>query len=184
MRVINRSSFFIIFKLSVLLALLTLLLLGGETKNISQDVRLKDGLIYNKGQEKPFTGKILDTLNQTIISYDVIDGIKNGEFCLYTLSGVPYIKGFMKNNKNEGKWVYLYQNGNVESEGDFKNDVPHGKWKWYFPNGAIKSQGYYVNGKQVGTWKKYNKDGDLIKLTYYYLGKKIREVEIKKLKSV
>ena len=167
MRVKNESRFFLIIKLSILLALLSILLLGGNAQNLNQNVRLKDGLIYNKGQEQPFTGKILDTLNQTIIAYDVVDGIKNGEFCLYNLSGVPFIKGFMRNNKNEGKWVYLYKNGNVESEGDFKNDVPHGKWKWYFPDGNIKSQGYYVNGKQVGTWQKYNKEGDLIKLIYY-----------------
>ena len=184
MRVKNEGRFFLIFKLSILLALLSILLLGGNTQKISQGERLKEGLIYNKGHDQPFTGKILDTLNQSIIAYDVVDGIKNGEFCLYTLSGVPYIKGFIKNNKNEGKWVYLYKNGNVESEGDFKNDMPHGKWKWYYPNGTIKSQGYYVNGKQVGTWQKYDEDGELSKVTYYHLGKKTGEVDIKKLKAV
>ena len=52
MRVKNESRFFLIIKLSVLLALLSILLLGGNTQKISQGERLKEGLRSKKKRVK------------------------------------------------------------------------------------------------------------------------------------
>ncbi len=184
MRVKKEGRYFLLIKLLILIALLSILLFGCNSQNTNQSVRLKNGLIYHNGQEHPYTGRVLDTLNQTIIAYDVVNGMKNGEFCLSSLSGTPFIKGYIKNNKNEGKWIYLYKNGKIESEGGFKNDLPHGKWRWYYADGVLKSEGYYISGKQVGAWQKFDDTGKLIKEVYYQFGKKVREIVFKKLKSV
>ncbi len=165
------------------------LMIFGCSKNESvkkpgKYIVLKEGLIYKAGQDVPFTGRVLDTLNSNIIQYDVIDGIKNGEFYLTSLSGNPLMKGTVKNNKNVGKWLYLYENGGIESEGSFKNDKPHGKWIWYRKDGSKKSEGYYINGKQVGAWQNYDSNGRLIKIIHYDAGKKIGEIAFTKPGSV
>lgn len=182
MRAKNRYVIFI--KLLILFTLLSILLFGNKHQNINQSLRLKGGLIYNHGQEQPYTGRIVDTLDQTIIEYDVENGLKNGEYRLSTVTGKLMIKGSIKNNKNDGTWIYFYGNGKIESEGNFKNDKPHGKWTWYHSDGVIKSEGYYINGKQQGKWRNFDDTGGLTKVTHYDSGRKTSEVIIRKVKSV
>jgi antitoxin component YwqK of YwqJK toxin-antitoxin module len=184
MRAKSENRYVLIIKLLVLLTLLSILLFGNTQTKSSMSILIKDGLIYNFGQDHPYTGQVIDTLDQTIIEYNVVEGLKNGEFNLFALSGKPMINGLIKNNKNEGKWTYFYGNGKVESEGSFKNDKPHGKWTWYHPDGMVKSEGYYINGKQQGKWQNFDDTGGLIKVTHYDLGRKTSEVNLRKTKSV
>ena len=50
----------------------------------------------------PYTGHINDTLENKIIGYDVVNGLKHGEFLISTLEGNFSVTGFVENNKNVG----------------------------------------------------------------------------------
>jgi hypothetical protein len=58
-----------------------------------------------QGKDELFSGKIVDTLAQRILEYEVVDGKKNGEFRISSLTGEVMMAGNIKNNLNEGLWV-------------------------------------------------------------------------------
>jgi antitoxin component YwqK of YwqJK toxin-antitoxin module len=121
----------------------------------------KDGLIVNQTTSKPFTGRVVDTVANQVVSYEVINGIKNGEFIINYLDGTKAVDGNIINNKNEGKWSYYYLTGELESEGYFKNDIASDEWTWYYPNGNKMEEGLFIKGKRDGKWKLYNENGSL-----------------------
>ena len=125
-------------------------------------LEMRDSLIYKKGSEIPFTGREKARVQDKIIEYDVVNGVKNGEFKLYQLNGTLEISGQMENNKNVGLWQYFYPTGELESEGNFVDNNPEGKWKWYYPSGKIKEEGSYVKGKRIGLWKQYDEQGKVL----------------------
>jgi len=121
----------------------------------------QNGLIFSQSTDEPFTGKVVDTVANRIVKYDVKTGVKNGEFIICLLDGSKSVIGEIINNKNEGKWSYYYPDGKLESEGYFKADVAVDKWTWYYSNGNKMEEGRFVNGKREGNWLLYNKDGTL-----------------------
>jgi len=149
-----------------------------KSKNNSQikNIVIKEGLIYETGKDIAFTGRIIDTLANKIIIYDVVKGMKNGEFKIYYSSGNLEMTGAIKNNKNEGKWSYYYPNGQIESEGYFKEDNVTDKWVWYYKNGIIKEEGNFLNGKREGYWIIYNEKGKIKTKIIFRNGEKINEI--------
>ncbi|OGU77847.1 MAG: hypothetical protein A2V93_06830 [Ignavibacteria bacterium RBG_16_34_14] len=150
---------------------------NSSEKQIS--VFTQDGLIVNQATDEPFTGKVVDTIANQIISYDVIDGIKNGEFTICLLNGNKAVSGNIINNKNEGKWSYYYSTGELESEGFFNNDVVVDKWAWYYQNGNKMEEGVFINGKRDGLWKLYNQDGSLKSSVFFNDGNVVNSFNVK-----
>jgi hypothetical protein len=62
---------------------LILLSCSKETDIKKKGFTIKNGSVYNLDTNQPYTGKITDTLSNQIMSYEVVDGIKNG-----TIAGV------------------------------------------------------------------------------------------------
>ena len=143
----------------------------------------EDGLIYKVGRDDPYTGRIVDTVENKIVEYDVVKGVKNGEFVISTLEGIVTIMGNLQDNMNIGEWNYFYSNGQLESKGNFNNDLPEGKWMWYHPNGKIKETGTFLEGVKIGRWYQYNNDGNLVLIIYYDFGEIIEEVHIEIMRS-
>ena len=137
----------------------------------------EDGLIYKVGRDNPYTGRVIDTVQNKVVEYDVVNGLKNGEFCLSSCEGIPAVYGNIKDNRNIGVWKYFYPNGQLESIGNFNFDNPHGKWVWYYYNGNIKETGTFLNGKKTGTWYIYSNEGTLLSITMYDNGDKINEIK-------
>jgi antitoxin component YwqK of YwqJK toxin-antitoxin module len=150
-----------------------------------QNIEIKeDGLIYKVGRDDPYTGRIIDTLQNEVVEYDVVNGMKNGEFRLSSEEGIVSVYGIIKDNINIGKWKYYYPSGQLESAGNFNYDNPHGKWEWYYSNGSIKEIGTFLNGNKTGTWYRYNWEGGLLSITTYDEGEKINVVKFNPNKSV
>lgn len=170
----------IIISLTLFLFLST----GCKSNNISTYIHIQDGLIYKQGNSDPYTGRILDTLENRIIEYDVVNGMKSGEFCLLSISGEFAVHGYLENNKNVGSWRYFFSNGNIESQGNFKNDRPHGNWNWYYENGKIKTVGFYIDGREEGTWKYFDENGLITSVTFYRNGNIQSEVVVAKLEFI
>jgi len=129
-----------------------------------------DGLFYEAGTDELYSGMIIDTID-VIIEFQVVNGIKNGSFKTYFLTGQLEKEGYIENDKNEGEWKYYYANGQLEVIGSFKENLANDQWVSYYNNGNTKAIGIYKNGKQSGAWKYYDNNGELINIIYYIDGK-------------
>ncbi len=127
----------------------------------ASSLELRDTLIYKKGETKPYTGHEKARIKDKIIEYDVVNGIKQGDFKLYFLNGDVQIEGRLKDNKNVGLWKYYYDTGELESKGEFENDKPKGEWTWYYPSGKIKERGNYFEGNRIGKWQDFDEAGNV-----------------------
>ena len=67
----------------------------------------------------------------------------------------------LESNDN-GKYLLMYPNGNIEKEGQLKNGKNYGKWKYYYENGNIQYSGYWKDDKEDGVWKVFDESGRLL----------------------
>lgn len=170
-------------KLSVISALF--FTVGCNQYYSNQNIQIKeDGLIYKVGQNDPYTGRVVDTLNNRVIEYDVVKGLKNGEFRVSTLAGIVSVVGNVKDNRNIGEWSYYYPNGQLESKGNFKYDMPHGRWIWFYSNGNVKEKGTFLNGYKTGDWYQFTRKGKVISILTFDHGELMNEVKFSLSKNV
>jgi antitoxin component YwqK of YwqJK toxin-antitoxin module len=178
----------VFFSATLFAAILSILIFKCKEVHQNQhknNLVFKDGLIYVEEESIPFSGRMFDTLdNKMMVEYDVVNGLKNGEFFLFSVSGKLKAYGFMENNKNTGPWEYYYENGQLECTGEFNADKPGGKWFWYYENGMKKCEGIYLKGIPGGNWMKYDKDGYPESVIKYYSGEALSIVEIQKPKMI
>ena len=127
----------------------------------------REGILFVKGQDKLFSGKIVDTVAKKILEYEVVQGKKNGVFKISSVNGSVEMIGMIKDNLNEGQWSYYYPNGQLESRGNFKNNLSEGKWTWYFDNGKIREIGYFQAGIKHGDWIIYDEKGNVIRKLFF-----------------
>ncbi len=133
-------------------------------KESKLDYRMdQDGLVYKSGSTELYTGVVSDT-SDVIITFEVVNGIKNGAFITYYLDGKYEKYGMIDNDKNEGEWSYFYPNGQLESKGSYVKNKPNGLWISYYPDGKIKSKGEYLFGNQHGRWSYFDQNGELINM--------------------
>ncbi|MEO8240334.1 MAG: LysM peptidoglycan-binding domain-containing protein [Flavobacterium sp.] len=90
----------------------------------------------------------------------------DGEWIKYYANGQIEIKGFYKNRKREGEWLFYdmnYErienvnkavNGNLKmsnnrlsAKHNYRNGMLDGECIWYYDNGQIREKEYYLNGK-------------------------------------
>ena len=121
-----------------------------EKKLILNDLVFYKGLYYKKISEDPFVVSDIPFAGE-------IMGNSNGSFI---------------NGKQEGLWVYYYDNGNLLKRGFYKNGVLHGLWEDFNENGTILNVGNYVNGKWDGLWKRFYRNGQLQEKGMYIKDKK------------
>jgi antitoxin component YwqK of YwqJK toxin-antitoxin module len=148
--------------LSILLVTILILTTSCGKKEIPKSsLIVKDNLLYKEGSNIPFTGKEKALVNNRIVEYEVLDGLKHGEFKIYFEDGNLEMQGQLDSNRNVGKWQYFYPDGKIESEGNFNLDKPDGYWIWNYPDGKRKEEGQYNNGIRYGKWLLYNNNGDI-----------------------
>ena len=147
----------------LIFVLLSLLFLScGKEEIPKSSLIVKDNLLYKRGSTIPFTGREKALVDNKIVEYDVKDGLKHGEFRIFSEDGKLEIQGQIDSNRNVGKWQYFYSNGKIESEGYFYYDRPDGNWFWNYPDGKRKEEGSYRNGERVGIWYQYDNKGEII----------------------
>jgi antitoxin component YwqK of YwqJK toxin-antitoxin module len=178
---IKLFSYIIVTEVFVLGILLILLFVDSRLNDFFPEriiVRNND-IIYSKDDSTPFTGKMLDTLdNKLIVEFNVVNGLKQGKFSLLTLDGNFAVQGYMNKNKNDGIWKYYYKSGQLECTGKFDNDEPTGKWSWFYRNGLTRCEGLFINGKPDGQWIKYDAEGYTYAIIKYRLGEIISFIQV------
>ena len=96
-----------------------------------QNLEMRNGVRYVKGEEKPFTGMAF---------YFYKEGSNSQES--------PYIKG-----KLNGTEVNYYESGSIKAETPYVDGKKHGTQIWYFDDGSKKEEFVYENGKQISRKK-------------------------------
>lgn len=152
--------------LSYLIGILFLLIAisCSDKKNdeLDKPLVIMNGLLFkDSSATQPFTGRHKSKVLDKIIEYEVKDGIKNGDFILYSADGRVEMKGTIVNDKNEGEWRYYFPDGSIQTVGKFVDDIPESTWTWYYPDGKIFEQGNFVKGVRFGEWKTYDNNGRL-----------------------
>ena len=158
---LTRNLFVKIFLIIIASLMQFLIISCGDNVELTENnLEIKDNVIYERGKKIPFTGIERARINDKIIEYEIVDGLKHGSFKLYYENGKEAIIGRIENNANTGKWKYFYESGALESEGYFVEDMPEGRWVWYYELGKIKEEGSYHKGKRVAWWYQYDPDGN------------------------
>jgi antitoxin component YwqK of YwqJK toxin-antitoxin module len=181
-RVSSRVYFtFLVFEvISIIILIMVYMNINSKTYK-SNNIVVKNGLIYLCGDSNPYTGKILDTLqSRVILEYDVVKGIKEGQFFISTMEGKFTVFGQISDNKNVGYWKYYYDSGKLQCTGYYDSDLPTGRWIWYYENGQEKGEGLYLKGRKDGKWIEYDENGYLKRLIMYDDDEVINKIEIHK----
>lgn len=152
----QKLSFYFIILFSLLF------LSCGKEEIPKSSLIIKDNLLYKRGSDIPFTGREKALVDKKIVDYDVKEGLKHGEFRIFSEDGKLEVQGQIDSNRNVGKWQYFYTNGEIESEGYFNYDRPDGNWVWNYPDGKRKEEGIYLNGERIGMWYQYDNNGEVI----------------------
>jgi len=180
-------SYIIVLEILIIVVMAVILFINPKFGSTNHEIIISsnDDLIYFNDQSIPFTGIMQDTINnKLIVEYEVVNGVKQGQYLLLTLEGNYAVKGFMNMNKNDGNWEYYFDNGQLECTGSFNNDEPTGKWTWFYSDGAIKCEGNFINGKAAGQWIKFDNSGSVNLLINYRAGEVVSIVNIDKVIKV
>jgi len=159
--VLARKLFVKIF-IIVIVSLIQILVIscGDNVELTENNLEIRDNIIYQRGTEIRFTGLERARIEDRIIEYEIVDGVKHGSFKLYYENGNEEIIGRIENNTNTGEWKYFYESGKLESEGYFVEDMAEGRWVWYYESGEIKEEGSFHKGNRVAWWYQYDPDGN------------------------
>lgn len=81
--------------------------------------------------------------------------------------------------KERLKEEIFYANGQLDYVGHYKNGKEDGKWVYYWENGKIKSEEFYIRGQEHGVMFDYNEKGEPVKRYEYKRGELISETVLK-----
>lgn len=88
-------------------------------------------------------------LNETDkLNYTDRNGLKQGPWEIFSNDKLV-AKGNYKDNKEEGIWVYWYENGNKKAEGNFEKGEKIGLWVEWYDDDVLMWKGTWENGKRV-----------------------------------
>ena len=179
------KTFFLISISEILLAsFLFVNILNINNKDKESDeacIILNNDLLFIEGEILPFTGRIQDTLsNNLIVEFNVVNGVKDGQYLVFNSYGKLVVSGCIKQNKNTGTWEHYYDNGQLRCIGSYQDDKQSGKWIWYQRNGLKECEGTFLNGSMQGKFLKYNDNGDVKFMINYISGEVINFVEYNK----
>ncbi|MEW5735069.1 MAG: hypothetical protein AB1921_09455 [Thermodesulfobacteriota bacterium] len=85
--------------------------------------------------------------------------------------GRVYARGSLENGLREGSWTFFYLSGKVQMEGGFLRGKKEGPWVKYWENGNPQSRGAFVEGKMNGVWTDWYPDGGKAQETEWDMGK-------------
>lgn len=126
----------------------------------SKPLVIRDGLLYEDSTStKPYSGRHKSRMKDMKIEYEVVNGVREGDFIIYFSNDKIQMEGKIKNNKNNGFWKYYYPDGSLQTSGYYNQDAPDSIWKWYYNNGKVSEEGKYHNGVRGGEWKSYDSIG-------------------------
>ncbi len=120
------------------ITLISLLSFSQRKVRYSQ-LEARNGIMFVKGEDTPFTGKCFRTFD-------------NGKL---GMAGY-YYEGLMN-----GDWVWWYSNGNKKRYTQYKNGIKHGKNIFYYKNGKKRLEIIYYENKNIKQTR-FDENGNVI----------------------
>jgi antitoxin component YwqK of YwqJK toxin-antitoxin module len=93
--------------------------------------------------------------------------VADGYYREFHPNGKPFVEGTYRDGRQEGKWVYYFDNETKNREATYKNGRPDGAWEVFRADGTLESKRSYKNGVRQGEW-----------VTYDATGKQPRKIEV------
>ena len=122
----------------------------GVRREFAADGSLVAGFIFKEGR------KISEGITRE-------DGLKNGPWKDYFITGELKAEGTYKDDMKVGKWTYYFANGKTEQTGKYDDKGKlTGKWIWYYPSGEVLREENYLNGLADGMMTEFTEDGAVI----------------------
>jgi antitoxin component YwqK of YwqJK toxin-antitoxin module len=122
----------------------------------SENLTVRGGLFYVKGDKEPFNGMVMDYHE---------DGSKCIEW--------PFVNG-----KRHGMHIWYGDDGQISTEAPYVNGKEHGMKIRYYKDGSKSSETLYVDGNANGTGIKYRQDGSKERETVYVNVKHKKQSEV------
>lgn len=125
----------------------------GKTEQLTTTIKLeiKNGVYYEVGQIKPFTGVIKDFYKNgaTRGELNYKDGKINGEVITFYKNGQIEAKGNYKEGYVDGKTIEYYKDGQIKRIAKIQNRKRNGEWITYYKNGQIEYKVNYKDGERI-----------------------------------
>jgi uncharacterized protein len=86
---------------------------------------------------------------------------KQGHYIYFYENGQKESEGNYLDNKRDGVWSYWYENGQKKSEGMNVGNKAEGLWEYWYESGEKKSEGKFLNDQKDGTWNYWYTNGKL-----------------------
>jgi antitoxin component YwqK of YwqJK toxin-antitoxin module len=83
----------------------------------------------------------------------------HGYYREYHPNGKPFITGQFKEGRQDGEWVYYYENGQINRRVNYQNGKLHGVWEMHRPDGTLAAERSFESGLRDGTWILYDDTG-------------------------
>lgn len=97
-------------------------------------------------------------------------GRLNGKTEYFAPSGRRTGVAYYKDDKLDGQFVLLGENGEPVRIAEFKEGMQHGYVTIYYPSGGVLNQKYFQNDKQEGKDVTLTEDGTLQEISHYRNG--------------
>ena len=141
----KRKFLMIIFSL-----ILSINTLGTTRRERYSKREIKNGLIWIRGENKPYTGVLISYYEGDKIRCQIPyeDGLLNGARVVYYKSGTMKSKENYSEGKKEGPSVLYYENGKIMMEINYVDGKKDGEKIHYDKNGIEKNRSSYKNGRK------------------------------------
>lgn len=138
--------------------ILTQVLFGKYPQIDYSKISNKNGKIFIKNSNKPFTGMV--TFQKDREFYKA--GIPEGKWLSFYKNGkIKSIENW-ENGELNGKYVLYNQSGYKTFQTYYLKGKDHGLFKLYHENGKPHIIGEFDNGQAIGVWNYYNKNGNIV----------------------
>ena len=101
------------------------------------------------------------------------EGMRQGIWKEYFLSGELKAEGEYKDNQRIGEWKYFETSGKIELVGKYWKGIPDGEWTWYYDNRAVHRRESFSRGKLDGEYVEWDTAGVVILQGNYSDGLKV-----------
>jgi antitoxin component YwqK of YwqJK toxin-antitoxin module len=138
---------------------------------------LPDGLLFRGGYsgsqkqgifhvERPSGERITNQVFQQGIKVAEglldVDGMRQGIWKEFFLSGELKAQGEYKDNERIGPWVYFDKEGLTELKGNYWKGKPDGEWLWYYEKDKLHRREHFSRGKLDGEYVEWDTSGVVI----------------------
>lgn len=114
-----------------------------------------------KKKSKPYTGLVLEHYDNNHIKtkINLIDGLKDGVFKQYYISGKIQVESKFKKGELFGKFNSFHENGNEKIITFYKKNLKMGSFEEFYNDKKLKICGSYFMGVRIGQFEEYFKSG-------------------------